>query len=105
MTTLALLAVQVTDPSTIAIFVGTALATFVTGIGVQRRWNGRRNHGIKPGHGEVCEKYGDGISANTASIAALGAYQATYQQNQDAIQGQLKDIRDDVKALLGQREN
>jgi len=94
----------------------TGLLGAIGGVAVERRRNGRRNNpganaddnryagkggsDCKAGLGPVCREHNDGISANRAAIAAVGADMETYWEQVTLIFEQLREIQRDVTTLL-----
>lgn len=111
------LAVQATDPIVqIAGAVALVLAAWL-GRGQHDRWRnnrrgnpgpnandyrytGKRGSNCKPGLGTVCVEHGKTIAAQGGAIERLGAYQETFEKNQDAIQAQLATIQEAVTTLV-----
>ena len=114
------LAAQAADPLTMgATALGLVLASFFSGLAIERRRNGRRNNpgnpddyryggkrgsDCKPGHGKICEKHGEKLEAQGGAIERLGAYQETFEKNQSAIWEQLNDIQGNVTTLVARQD-
>jgi len=90
-----MLAVQALNATEIiGIALGVLLSGGVVGSIVERRRNNRQNGpNCKPGLGQVCRDHGDGISANTAAIAGLGAHQEAIHKSQNETKEQLREMR------------
>lgn len=106
---------SLTDPSNLAVTLGVALAGVLSGSAIERKRNGRRGNpgpnaddyrptsrrgSDSPGLGKVCRQHNDGISANRAAVAALGADMETYSEQVTLIFKKLDDIQEKVTTLV-----